>query len=111
MDSGSLKVRQNEDAGPRRPVDEDEDIFGGAGRDYQPELPQSANGMLAPCQLLQCQESMKVVVKYRWRGPGNSPSNLEQISSLYQNQRWWLHAMATKDVDRPPHGTWRGTKL
>ena len=43
-DSSSARARASED-GPQRPVDEDADIFGDAGRDYQPELPQSTNGV------------------------------------------------------------------
>ena len=31
-----------------KPADEDEDIFGDAGKDYQAELPKSRNGAAAP---------------------------------------------------------------
>lgn len=39
--------QEQQEPGPRQPVDDDEDIFGDAGRDYAPTLPKRAAGAVA----------------------------------------------------------------
>lgn len=45
--ANAARQAQDDGARPAGPVDADADIFGEAGRDYEPEIPSSTNGTVA----------------------------------------------------------------